>query len=77
MAGGPIMTLLLLLIASNLARYFAAYAGIHYFFNGLFYLNTFQFLATAVPLIYPNWYKPYAGLPLDGYQMLSLLKKNI
>ena len=31
MAGGPIMTLLLLLIASNLARYFAAYAGIHYF----------------------------------------------
>ncbi|WP_342534623.1 hypothetical protein MHB40_11290 [Lysinibacillus sp. FSL K6-0057] len=77
MAGGPIMTLLLLLIASYLARYFAAYAGIHYFFNGLFYLNTFQFLATAIPLIYPNWYKPYAGLPSDGYQILRLLKRNI
>ena len=46
-------------------------------FQWPFYLNTFQFLATAVPLIYPNWYKPYAGLPSDGYQMLSLLKKNI
>ncbi|WP_083225252.1 MULTISPECIES: hypothetical protein [Lysinibacillus] len=76
-AGGPIMTLAVLLFASYLARYFAAYAGIHYFFNSLFYLNTFQFLATAVPLIYPKWYKPYAGLPSDGYQMLSLLKKNI
>ncbi|KMN38568.1 hypothetical protein VK91_17160 [Lysinibacillus sp. LK3] len=56
-AGGPIMTLAVLLFASYLARYFAA----------LFYLNTFQFLATAVPLIYPKWYKPYAGLPSDGY----------
>lgn len=71
------MTLAVLLCASYLAGYFTDYAGIHYFFNGLFYWNTFQFLATAFPLIYPNWYKPYAGLPSDGYQMLSLLKKNI
>ena len=37
MAGGPIMTLLLLLIASYLARYFAAYAGIHYFSMGFLF----------------------------------------
>ncbi|WDU81582.1 hypothetical protein [Lysinibacillus sp. G01H] len=43
-AGGPIMTLAVLLCASYLARYFTDYAGIHYFLMAFFIGILFNFL---------------------------------
>ncbi|KMY32374.1 hypothetical protein ACZ11_09590 [Lysinibacillus xylanilyticus] len=46
------------------------------FLNGLFYVNGTLFLFTVIPIIYPKWLKPYAGLPSDGYKIIRALKNR-
>lgn len=37
--------------------------------------NLLQFLLTAIPIQYPDSYKPYAGMQSDGLRILNLLRK--
>ncbi|WP_166669477.1 hypothetical protein [Paenisporosarcina antarctica] len=73
LAGGPIASLLLFI-----AAYFTSAELTHYgsknFINGITFINLYLFIGTIIPIIYPNWLRPYAGLPSDGYQILTVLK---
>jgi len=75
LAGGPITSLLLCirayLVAADLTHY-----GIKNFLNGMIYFNLILFIFTSIPIIYPNWWKPYAGYPSDGHQILTILKSK-
>jgi len=73
LAGGPIATFLLI-IAAYLLGTSLLHDGIRNFLNGIFFANLSLFLFTSFPMIYPNWLKPYAGRPSDGYQILTALK---
>lgn len=69
--GGPIVSLLLFC-----ASYFLMVELTHFepknFFKGMTIINFVLFISTIMPIRYPNWLKPYARLPSDGYQILKL-----
>lgn len=73
LAGGPLFTLLLAIAAPFISTELT-HSGIKNFLNGIFFANFTMFIFTSVPVIYPNWLKPYAGRPSDGYQLLQILK---
>ena len=73
LAGGPIISLLLC-IAAYLISTDLTHNGTKNFLNGVFYANLSMFIFTSIPIIYPNWLKPYAGRPSDGYQILTIFK---
>jgi len=74
--GGPIASLLLF-VASYLVMAEVTHYEIKNFLNGIAYFNLFMFICTSIPIRYPSWYKPYAGLPSDGYKIITLLKGTI
>lgn len=76
LAGGPLFTLLLV-IAASLVSAELTHFGAKNFLNGIFFANFTLFIFTSIPVIYPNWLKPYAGRPSDGYQILTTLKTKI
>ncbi|MFE3574417.1 hypothetical protein [Lysinibacillus sp. NPDC059133] len=71
--GGPVMSLCLAVLTIIAVNMFTNDA-LQNFLNGCFYVNGALFLLTAIPIIYPKWLKPYAGLPSDGYQIIRVLK---
>jgi len=71
--GGPIVSLLLF-VTSYLVIAEVTHYEIKNFLIGIAYFNLFMFICTSFPIRYPNWFKPYAGLPSDGYQIFTLLK---
>ncbi|MFT9819364.1 hypothetical protein [Lysinibacillus sp. NPDC056185] len=72
--GGPVISLCLAVL-SYIAMNTFTNEALRNFLNGFFYMNGSLFLFTAIPIIYPKWLKPYAGLPSDGYQIFYTLKK--
>ncbi len=74
--GGPIVSLVLF-VTAYLAKAEVTHFETKNFLNGIIYCNLFMFIFTIIPIRYPNWWKPYAGLPSDGYQILMLLKRGI
>ncbi|TFJ89939.1 hypothetical protein [Lentibacillus salicampi] len=70
--GGPLISALFTLIL-----FFFLHDPInnYYFITGMFWMNFFQFLLTIIPMVYPNWWRPYGGYPSDGYAVLKILKK--
>lgn len=75
-AGGPLVSLVLF-VASYLVMAEVTHSEIKNFLNGIVYFNLFMFICTSIPVKYPIWYKPYAGLPSDGYRIFTLLKGAI
>ncbi|MGE7622035.1 hypothetical protein ACQKMD_02920 [Viridibacillus sp. NPDC096237] len=73
MAGGPIVSFLLF-VGAYLTSLEVTYYETNNFLNGITYFNLILFIFTSIPIIYPKWLKPYAGLPSDGYQILTLIK---
>lgn len=73
LAGGPIATLLLI-ISAYLLGTTLSHDGTRNFLNGIFFANLSLFIFTSIPMIYPKWWKPYAGRPSDGYQIFAELK---
>ncbi|MGE7931511.1 hypothetical protein [Viridibacillus arvi] len=73
--GGPIVSLILFS-----ASYFLMVGLSHFepknFFKGMTIINFVLFISTIIPIRYPNWIKPYAGLSSDGYQILKLFKDD-
>ncbi len=43
-------------------------------FAGVYLL--YQFISTAIPIIYPKWWPGYSDYSSDGYQVLKLIKSN-
>lgn len=75
LAGGPLASLVLFIAAFSVSTDLTHY-GTKNFLNGVMYSNLSLFIFTSIPIIYPNWLKPYAGRPSDGHQILTLLKSN-
>lgn len=71
--GGPIVSLLLFILGYLVMAEVSHY-GTKTFLNGITIFNFSMFICTSIPIRYPNWLKPYAGLPSDGYQILTSLK---
>ncbi|WP_207710255.1 hypothetical protein [Clostridium sp. C2-6-12] len=40
------------------------------------YYHIWQFICTAIPIIYPKWWCGYGGFPSDGYNILRSIKEN-
>ena len=40
------------------------------------YYHIWQFICTAIPIIYPKWWFGYGGYPSDGYYIISAIKKR-
>lgn len=76
LVGGPLVSLLVF-VASYLVKADVTHYEIKNFLNGIAYCNLFIFICTSIPIRYPKWLKPYAGLPSDGYQIYTLLKGKI
>lgn len=38
------------------------------------YYHIWQFICTAIPIIYPKWWAGYGGYPSDGYNIISAIK---
>jgi len=74
LAGGPIMSLLLMLLFGLITLY-VPQDNLHSFLFGITIFNCFQFLFTIIPITYPRWMGAYNGQPSDGLQLLRLLKK--
>jgi len=73
LAGGPVVSLVVS-VAAFLVSSDLTHDGAKTFLQGIFYANLSLFIFTSIPVIYPNWLKPYAGRPSDGYQILSVFK---
>lgn len=75
LAGGPILSLLVC-IAAYLVSADLTHYGTKNFLNGVIYFNLLLFIFTSIPITYPKWWKPYAGHPSDGYQILTILNSK-
>lgn len=73
LAGGPIMSLLLVFLFGIIAMLIPQ-GDLHSFFVGTTIVYLFQFIATIIPITYPRWMGAFNGLPSDGLQLLRLLK---
>ncbi|WP_102401591.1 hypothetical protein [Haloimpatiens massiliensis] len=40
------------------------------------YYHIWQFIFTAIPIIYPKWWAGYGGYPSDGYNIISAIKET-
>ncbi|PAD67444.1 hypothetical protein CHH83_18815 [Bacillus sp. 7586-K] len=74
LAGGPIISLLLMLLFGLISLY-VPQDDLHSLLFGATIFNCFQFLFTIIPITYPRWMGVYNGQPSDGLQLLRLLKK--
>ena len=74
LAGGPIMSLILLFIFGLIALS-TLHNYLRFFFWGTTVFNFIQFIVTTLPITYPWWMGTYKGYPSDGLQLLRLLRK--
>lgn len=74
-AGGPIASLLLVIISYLITTDITHY-GTKNFFIGILYANLSLFIFTSIPITYPNWLKPYVGRYSDGYHILKSIRKK-
>ncbi|WP_404469600.1 hypothetical protein [Sutcliffiella horikoshii] len=74
LAGGPIMSLLLVFIFGWIAL-LVPQGDLRSFFLGATFLNLSMFLFTILPMTYPRWMGSLYGHPSDGLQLLRLLRK--
>ncbi|MFT8351015.1 M50 family metallopeptidase [Clostridium saccharoperbutylacetonicum] len=73
--GGPIFSLLIglsLLFISGVVHYYLLKKLIFF----LAFYNIWQFICTAIPIIYPNWWVGYGGCRSDGYNIMSIIKNE-
>lgn len=40
------------------------------------YYHIWQFICTAIPIIYPKWWAGYGGHTSDGYNIISIIKET-
>lgn len=76
--GGPVFSLILV-FSSLLVIYINNFKGeTRSLIIGILIFNLVNFLITIIPVKYPSWYKPYAGMSSDGYKVLMAIrdKKN-
>lgn len=73
LAGGPIMSLLLVFLFSFLASSLSQ-NEIRALMNGAATYSLIQFVMTVIPITYPRWMGGYSGFPSDGLQLLRLFK---
>ena len=76
MIGGPIFSLLVAFGLTLLLYFYPIVGDIRDLVLGLTVFNYIQFLCTIIPIKYPSWWQPYAGMPSDGYQILHSLKSG-
>ncbi len=73
LAGGPIMSLLLVFLFGMIAMY-VPQGNLRSFFWGTTLFNLIQFIGTIIPVTYPRWMGIYHCHPSDGLLLLRLLK---
>ncbi|TYS68129.1 hypothetical protein FZC76_10300 [Sutcliffiella horikoshii] len=74
LAGGPLMSLLLVFLFAGIA-YSLPPSDLSAFFWGVCNINLGMVVWTVIPITYPRWMGPYYGHPSDGLQLLRLLRK--
>ncbi|WP_026906747.1 hypothetical protein [Paucisalibacillus globulus] len=74
LAGGPIMSLLLMVILGVVAL-LVTQGDLRSFLWSATIFNLLQFLVTIIPITYPRWMGAYYGHPSDGLQLLRLLRR--
>ncbi|MGD6778144.1 MULTISPECIES: hypothetical protein [Bacillaceae] len=74
LAGGPVMSLLLVFIFGLIAL-LVPQGDLRSFFLGATFLNLSMFFFTIIPMTYPRWMGSLHGHPSDGLQLLRLLRK--
>lgn len=75
LAGGPIMSLLLVLLFWLFAS-LVSQSELRQLINWTVTYNLIQFIITIIPITYPRWMGGYNGLPSDGLQLLRLLREK-
>ncbi|QFT87468.1 hypothetical protein FIU87_02290 [Bacillus sp. THAF10] len=72
---GPLATLLVLLLTIMFKQYVTS-EQLDRILTGVFIYNSYLFLCTIIPFRYPKWWRPYGGMPSDGYRVYLALKKS-
>lgn len=75
LAGGPIMSLLLVLLFGLLVSLISQ-SEVRQLMNWALMFNIIQFTGTIIPITYPRWMGGFSGLPSDGLQLLRLLREK-
>jgi hypothetical protein len=72
-SGGPIISLvigvILIVTSRNIDNYILKKL---ISFSG--YYHIWQFICTAIPIIYPSWWYGYGGCSSDGYNIINIMK---
>jgi hypothetical protein len=74
-AGGPAISVLIGIILicisreidNSMLRKIISYSA---------YYHIWQFICTAIPIIYPRWWAGYEGYPSDGYNIVRAIKET-
>lgn len=72
-AGGPIVSLLVALV-SFIFLFLDLHHEIKNLLTAIVIFNLWQFICTAIPIVYPSWWRPYSGMPADGHRVVKAWK---
>lgn len=75
-AGGPILSFILATLTIILSFTQLIDGSMKSFIMGTGIYNLILFILTIIPIRYPDWLKPYAGLPSDGLRIINAMKGN-